>query len=92
MSTRPLSNPHGYNGLKMARNAHQGRQEGESLEAFKARRARGVCVNIAAEIAELRETFGLCIRGGIVRDAVRSDFQNARSRYQLVLARARPLP
>ena len=92
MSTMPLSNPNGYNGLKMARNAHPGRQEGETMEAFKVRRARGVCVNIQAEMAQARELFGLCGPGEVVRMMARCDWQNARFRYQVVLARARPLP
>lgn len=92
MSNRPLTNPQGYNGLKIARNAHQWRQQGESIQGFKARRARGVCANIAAELAELREMFGVCVRGGIVRDVVRIDFQSVRARYKERLAMARPLP
>lgn len=91
MSTRPLSNPHGYNGLKMARNAHQGRQEGETMEAFKVRRARGVLVSIQARMAEERELLGLCGPGDIVKGMARRQWRALREAYKKRLAMARPL-
>lgn len=70
----------------------QNRQPGESMEQFKARRARGVCVNIQALMAEERELIGLCGPGDIVKGLARRQYWHLRDRYRARMAIARPLP
>lgn len=70
------------------RNQNQLRAEGESMEQFKARRARGVATNILGFMAECREGAGW----GPAKAEQISAFKYHRSRLHQRLAMARRLP
>ena len=92
MSTRPLSNPHGYNGLVLGRNAYQAPAGHENRARYVVRRARGVCVNIQVLMADERELFALSHGSEFERFLSKHRWNEHRKRYQEKLALARPLP
>jgi len=70
------------------RNQNQLRVEGESMEQFKARRARGVASNIMGSMAECREGAGW----GPAKAEMIQAFHYHRARLHLRLAVAPLLP
>lgn len=96
MPRQPLKvhaiNPAMNNGDRNARNTHQPRGQGESLEHFVMRRARGVCANIQSFMREERETIALCAKDDPERSTHRMMWNLHRARYRQRMSQASSLP
>lgn len=74
------------------RNANQNRKPNETMLQFKARRARGVCMNIWNEMKEAREGLAYCTLLPDARREFRREWDEIRSRYLARQAIATRLP